>query len=378
MESRTGRRRFRILLFPGAAAPFRDYLTIVSGTDARQADAFEPTEVGADHFRSSAVFLTAAHPKQTDGPDVRNGVSIDQLYAQAIAQDTPCCPSIQLGIESVDPTGSYGFRYSAAYSDAISWASPTAPLRAEINPRMVFEKLLDRLSTAGSILDGTAQSAAHFDLLGPSDARRIEQFRADVRDVERRIQAIEKHNAAAEQRELPTAPLGVPDSWDEHIKLMFDLQVLAFATEITRVSSFKMSHDVSNRIFPESGVKTPFHSLSHHEEKPERIAEFAKLNRYHVGLLPYFLEKLKNTPDGDGSLLDHALVLYGSPMGDSHSHNHRRVPLFLAGHAGGQLKGNLHRLCPSGTPQSNALLTVMHKLGVDIDQVGDSTGVLDI
>jgi hypothetical protein len=372
-------------------AAFREYVTVISGTDARQADAFEPTEVGADHFRSSAVFLTATHPKQTDGPDVRNGVSIDQLYAQTIAQtsdqdsgqtgghDTPC-PSIQLGIENVDPTGSYGFRYSAAYSDAISWASPTAPLRAEINPRVVFEKLFGVAHpAAGSILDGTTQSATQLQsVVGPSDAHRIEQYRANVRDVERRIQTIEQHNAIAEIRALPTAPLGVPDSWEDHVKLMFDLQVLAFAAEITRVSSFKMSHDVSNRIFPESGVKTPFHSLSHHEEKPERIAEFAKLNRYHVGRLPYFLEKLKNTPDGDGSLLDHALVLYGSPMGDSHSHNHKRVPLFLAGHAGGQLKGNLHRLCPSGTPQSNALLTVMHKLGVDVDQVGDSTGELAI
>jgi len=363
-------------------AAFREYITIISGTDARQADAFEPTEVGADHFRSSAVFLTATHPKQTDGPDVRNGVSIDQLYAQTIseaAQDTPC-PSIQLGIESIDPTGSYGFRYSAAYSDAISWASPTAPLRAEINPRVVFEKLFGAAHpAAGSVLDGTAESAAQLRAaVGPADAHRIEQHRADVRDVERRIQAIEKYNASGERRAIPTAPLGVPDSWEDHIKLMFDLQVLAFAAEITRVSSFKMSHDVSNRIFPESGVKTPFHSLSHHEEKPERIAEFAKLNRYHVGRLPYFLEKLKSTPDGDGSLLDHALVLYGSPMGDSHSHNHKRVPLFLAGHAGGELRGNLHRLCPSGTPQSNALLTVMHKLGVDVEQVGDSTGELAI
>jgi len=359
-------------------APFRDYITVVSGTDARQADAFEPSEVGADHFRSSAVFLTAAHPKQTDGADLRNGISIDQLYAQAAAQDSPC-PSLQLGIEMVDPTGSYGFHYSAAYSDAISWASPTTPLHAEINPRVVFEKLFGSAPAAGSVLDGTAHDAAQLkSTVGPGDARRIEEYRAEIRGVERRIQAIERHNASGEKRELTAAPLGVPDSWEEHIKLMFDLQVLAFAAEITRVSSFKMSHDVSNRIFPESGVKTPFHSLSHHEEKPARIAEFAKLNRYHVGCLPYFLERLKNTPDGDGSLLDHALVLYGSPMGDSQSHNHRRVPLLLAGRAGGQLKGNLHRVCPPGTPQANALLTAMHKLAVDVDRVGDSTGEIDV
>jgi hypothetical protein len=252
-------------------------------------------------------------------------------------------------------------------------------LHAEINPRVVFEKLFGSAPADGSILDGSGREAAQLkSKVGSSDVRRIEEYRAEIRDVERRIQAIERHNASGEKRELLGAPLGVPDSWEEHIKLMFDLQVLAFAAEITRVSSFKMSHDVSNRIFPESGVKTPFHSLSHHEEKPAKIAEFAKLNRYHTGRLPYFLDKLKNTPDGDGSLLDHAVVLYGSPMGDSQSHNHRRVPLFLAGHADGQLKGNLHRACASGTPQANALLTVMHKLGVDVDQVGDSTGEIDI
>jgi hypothetical protein len=174
------------------------------------------------------------------------------------------------------------------------------------------------------------------------------------------------------------APLGVPDSWEQHVKLMFDLQALAFRAEATRVSAFKMSRDTSNRIFPESGVKTPFHTLSHHVERPALVEEFAKLNRYHVGLVSYFLEKLKSTPDGDGNLLDHALVLYGSPMGDSNTHNHRRLPLLLAGHSGGALKGNLHRLCQAGTPHANCLLTVMHKLGVDVDSIGDSTGEISI
>jgi hypothetical protein len=159
---------------------------------------------------------------------------------------------------------------------------------------------------------------------------------------------------------------------------MFDLQALAFATETTRVSAFKMSRDTSLRIFPESGVKQPFHSLSHHSNHPAVIAEFAKLNRYHVSLLPYFLRKLKETPDGDGNLLDHSLVLYGSPMGDSNAHNHRRVPLLLAGHAGGRIKGNLHRICPDGTPQANCLLTILHKLGVDTASIGDSTGEIAI
>jgi hypothetical protein len=358
-------------------APLREYITVVSGSDARQADAVVPTEVGADHFRSSAVFLTGTHPKQTDGPDVRNGISIDQLYARGCAQDTQV-PSIRLGIERVDPTGSYGFHYNAVYSDAISWASPTEPLTAEINPRVVFERLFGK-SRKGSVLDETTEAAARLRrVLGPDDTRRLDQFLFDARDVERRIQTIERHNATAAHRQLYDAPLGIPDSWEQHVDLMFDLQTLAFAAEITRVSSFKMSHDVSNRVFPESGVKTPFHSLSHHEGKAERIAEFAKLNRYHVSRLPYLLQKMKSTPDGEGSLLDHAVVLYGSPMGDSNTHNHRRVPLLLAGHAGGQLRGNLHLVCREGTPQANALLTVVRKLGVDVETVGDSTGEIAV
>jgi len=173
--------------------------------------------------------------------------------------------------------------------------------------------------------------------------------------------------------------VGVPDSFEEHVKLMFDLQALAFMADVTRVSAFKMGRDVSSRVYPESGVKTPFHALSHHGENPEKIAEFARLNRYHVGKVAYFLEKLRSTPDGDGNLLDHAVVLYGSPMGDSHIHDHKRLPLFLAGHANGQLKGNLHYRAPRGTPMANVLLTLLHKLGVDdVKQIGDSNGTVAI
>ncbi len=184
--------------------------------------------------------------------------------------------------------------------------------------------------------------------LDPSDTKRLSDYLDDVREIERRIQKIEKYNASGEARALPQAPVGVPDSFEEHVKLMFDLQVLAFMANVTRVSTFKMGRDVSSRVFPDSGVKTPFHALSHHGENPEKVAEFAKLNRYHVGMVPYFLNKLKNTPDGDGNLLDHSLVLYGSPMGDSNVHEHKRVPLFLAGHANGKLRGNLASAVPAG------------------------------
>ena len=375
----------RASIFPtpwSCSLTFREYITIVTGTDARQAEAFAPTEVGADHFRSSAVFLTASHPKQTAGTDVFNGVSIDQLYARRFGQETRL-PSIQLCVESVDPSNSCGFNYSCVYSNAISWASPTSPLPMTVNPRMAFENLFGdrgrRARADRTILDGIKTAVARLNAgLGASDRRKLNEYLEGIREVERRIEAIEKYNASAEKRELPGAPLGVPDSWEEHVKLMFDLQVLAFAAEVTRVSAFKLSRDTSNRTFPESGVKAPFHTLSHHGERPGQIAEFARLNRYHVGLVPYFLEKLKNTPDGDGNLLDHSLVLYGSPMGDSNTHSHRRVPLFLAGHACGTVKGNLHRRCKEGTPQANALLTVMHRVGAGVDRVGDSTGEIAI
>jgi len=362
-------------------APFREYITIVTGTDARLAEAQSPTEGGADHFRSSAVFLTGAHAKQTAGPDISNGISIDQVYAQKLGQDTRL-PSIQLCIENFGLNGSCGFNYSCIYSQTISWASPTDPLPMTVNPRVAFENLFGAASRAparGSVLDGIAPDAARLQRdVGARDRARIDKHLEEIRGIERRIQAIEKHNAGVAARELAAAPLGVPDSWEEHVKLMFDLQALAFAAEITRVAAFKMSRDTSNRVFPESGVKMPFHTLSHHNENPEWIEEFAKLNRYHASLIPYFLEKLRSTPDGDGNLLEHSLVLYGSPMGDSNTHNHRRLPILLAGHAGGQLKGNLHCVMPEGTPHANTLLTILHKLGVEAASIGDSTGEIEI
>ncbi len=367
---------------------FRDYITIVSDTDMHPATAWSAAEEGADHFRSSAVYLTAAHPKMTEGSDYYVGTSIDQLYAQKFGQDTPL-PSIQLCIEMVDASGACDYGYACVYADTISWASPTEPLPMTLDPRMAFENLFGeggtpeerarRQKTNASILDWISQDVSRLQKnLGASDRQRLNTYLEDVREIERRIQRIEKYNASGEARALPTAPLGVPDSYEEHLRLMFDLQALAFMTDTTRVSAFKMSRDVSGRVWPESGVKTPFHPCSHHGENPARIAEFAKLNRYHVSLLPYFLQKLKDTPDGDGNLLDHSMVLYGSPMGDSNVHNHKRVPIFLAGHANGSLKGNLHVRMKDGTPTANILLTMLHKLGVDIDSFGDSNGEIAI
>jgi hypothetical protein len=377
---------FTMILKP--LEPYRDYVTVVTQTDLKAAEAWSAAEEGADHFRSSAVFLTAAHPKQTEGSDVRAGTSIDQLYAQRFGDDTPL-PSLQLAIENVDAAGTCGFNYACVYSGPISWSSPTTPMPMTIDPRMAFENLFGEGGTAAeraarqranrSILDGITREISRFRQdLGASDRHRLNTYLESVREIERRIEKIEQRNASGDERALPTAPIGVPDSWEEHVKLMFDLQVLAFSSEVTRVSSFKLSRDTSNRVFPESGIKAPFHAMSHHGSVPSKILEYAKLNVYHMSLLPYFLQKLRDTPDGDGNLLDHSLVLWGSPMGDSNVHTHRRLPVVLAGRANGQIKGNLHVRCKDETPYANVLLTMLHKLGIEQDAIGDSTGEVAI
>ena len=368
--------------------PYRDVLTIVSNTDCQNAEAFAAPEIGADHFRSAAVFLTQSHPKQTQGSDVVAGTSIDQLYAQRFGQDTPI-PSMQLCVENVDQAGGCSYNYSCVYTDSISWASPTQPLPMIRDPRVVFDQLfgvgatpemrLTRRRTDRSILDWVSEAVGDLKAsLGPADRVRLDDYLDDVREIERRIQKVEAHNST-EQRDLPDAPIGVPDSFQEHVKLMFDLQAAAFAADVTRVFAFKMSRDVSNRVFAESGSKSAFHTASHHQEKEEKIADFQKINTYHVSLLTHLLGKLKATREADGSLLDQTVVLYGSAMGDSNLHNHKRCPLFIAGHAGGRLKGNLHLKAADGTPMANVMLTLLHDLGVDdLDRLGNSTGTLDL
>jgi hypothetical protein len=371
--------------------PFRDYLTIVSNTDVRMAEAFEPKEIGGDHFRSSAVFLTQKHPKQTEGSDVRVGVSLDQLYARRVGEETPI-PSMQLCIEPVDQAGGCAYGYACVYTDTISWKSETEPLPMIRDPRVVFDQLFGVGATPAeraqlrrtnrSILDWIVGEVARLQRdLGPADRRRLDEYLTQVREVERRIQRVEQHNLSGEPRELVGAPVGVPDSFEEHVKLMFDLQVLAFMTDTTRVFSFKLGRDGSGRVYPESGVKTGFHPASHHGNREERLMEFYKINTYHVSLIPYLLEKLKSVrdPDGEGTLLDNTLIIYGSPMADGNIHNHRRCPLFLAGRAGGQLPGNLHIVAPEGTPMANVFLRVLHMLGLDdVSEFGDSTGELDL
>jgi hypothetical protein len=379
-------------LSPGSLSPlepFRDALTIISNTDCKGAEAITTPEVGGDHFRSSAVYLTQMHPKQTEGSDVKVGTSLDQLYAQRFGQDTPI-PSMQLCIENVDQAGGCAYGYACVYTDTISWSSPTTPLPMIRDPRAAFDQLFGVGATPAqraanrrtdrSILDWvTAEVGRIASGLGAADRRRLDQYLSEIREIERRIQRVESYNASGEPRELPGAPMGVPDSFTEHVKLMYDLQAVAFAADITRVFSFKLGRDGSARVYPESGAPLPFHPASHHGDTEARVLQFAQINKYHVGLVPYFLEKLKSIQEGDGTLLDRTLVMYGSPMGNSNTHNHKRCPLFLAGHANGMLKGGLHLKAPDGTPMANAMLTILHGLGLDdLKSFGDSTGAMDL
>ena len=365
--------------------PFRDHLTIISNTDSKMAEAFVPAEIGGDHYRSSAVFLTQARPRLTEGSDVRVGTSMDQLYVQRIGQETPI-PSLQLSIEPVDQSGGCAYGYACVYTDTISWASPTGPLPMVRDPRALFEMLFGaggtpeqrsiNRQTDRSILDWVTGKMANLRRqLGPVDRQRLDQYVENIREIEQRIQRIEERNSSGDTRDLPEAPAGVPDSFEEHVKLMFDLQLLAFESDLTRVFSFKWGRDASGRVYPESGSDSGFHGASHHGGREERVKEFAKINKYHVSMLPYFLEKLHNTMDGDTTLLDETLIIYGSPMADSNLHNHRRCPLILLGGAGGQLDGGLHIRAKDDTPMANVMLSLMHRLGMDdLESFGDSNG----
>jgi hypothetical protein len=366
-------------------APYQDYLTIVSNTDVRMAEAFAPQEIGGDHFRSSAVFLTQSHPKQTQGSDLHVGVSMDQIHARRFGQET-ALPSLQLCIEPTDKGGGCDYNYSCAYTDSISWASPDTPLPQVRNPRAVFDMLFGaggseaersaRRRSHRSILDWVQSEVSHVKReLGAVDRQRVDRYLESVREIERRIQLVEARNSSGEERDLPEAPAGVPDSFREHMELMFDLQVLAFESDTTRVVSFKTGRDASNRTFPESGSDSGFHPASHHGDREDRILEFNKISQYRVSMLVHFMERLKTTMDGDSSLLDQTVVMWGSPMGDANLHNHRRCPLIFLGGGNGALQGGMHYKAPDGTPMANVFVSLMQKLGhEDVTSFGDSTG----
>ncbi len=366
--------------------PFKDQVVVVTNLAHKMAAPGGPGDNGGDHTRSPAVFLNGVHPKRTDGADIQAGVTIDQIAAQRIGQRTPL-PSLELATEDFSGlVGSCDVGFSCAYMNTISWRTPTTPLPMEINPRVVFTRLfgdgansaerLERIEEQHSILDAVMGQVRHLEgNLGPSDRNRVAEYLDTVREIERRIQLAEKQNANSTLA-VPTSPMGIPDDHQEHSKLMFDLMALAFQANITRVSTFMMAREVSYRTFPMLGISEGFHPASHHQNNPERLENLTKINTYHVSLVAYFLGKLKATPDGDGNLLDHSLILYGSGMSNSNVHNHAPLPVMVAGGAAGRMKGGRHLKYPEGTPMANLLLTILDKAGVPQERVGDSTGLL--
>ena len=359
---------------------FRDRVSIVSNL-AHPAAGGVGSDAGADHARSAAVFLSGVHPEQGS---IHVGSTIDQIAAQRIGQDTPL-PSIELSIEEV--ALSCGSGYACAYSNTISWKTPTIPLPMENNPQVVFEKLFgdgsnnaDRLARkqqSRSLLDSVMDQVASLQReLPSSDRTRLGEYLDDVREIERRIQKAE--NQIPADLKLPEAPVGVPESFDEHFKIMFDLQVLAFRAEITRLATLMYARDTSGAVYPQSGIRDGFHVASHHSNNRANMDKFALINKYHVEMLAYFLDKLKSTPDGDGNLLDHSMVLYGSSMSNGNQHDHDPLPIVLAGGASGQLSGGRHMTYAPHTPMSNLLLSMLDKLGIQADKHGDSTGKLEI
>jgi hypothetical protein len=318
------------------------------------------------------------------GAHAQLGVTLDQVVAQSIGQDTPL-PSLELMIES--GSLSCGDGLSCAYRNTISWQSPTAPLPMQNNPQVVFERLFGDGSTqeerqarriqSQSLLDSVAEQIATLERTLPAEDRsRLDMFLTDVREIERRIARAGQQ--VSDDLDVPTRPSGIPDDVEEHIKLMMDLQVLAWQADITRVSTLLMGMELTNTVYPNSGIRESFHILSHHSNLQESKDRFAILNRYHVGLFADLLIKLDSLPDGDGSLLDHSMLLYGSGMSDGNEHNHSPLPVLLAGGASGRLAGNRHIEVTPDTSMSNLLLAMLLKLGVQRDSFGDSTEAVDI
>src|SRR5580658_6038495 len=367
--------------------PFRDQVVVVSNLAHKLAGAQGPGDSGGDHGRSPSVFLNGVHPKRTEGEDVRAGTTVDQIAAMHIGQDTPL-PSLELATE--DMTGLIGacdVGFSCTYTNTISWKTPTTPLPMEINPRNVFDRLFGdggtatermmRLQRESSILDSvTAEVNRLQGKLGSSDRNKVAEYLDNVREIERRIQLAEKKQGDASLSGVPSQPIGIPDNHEEHSKLMFDLMALSYQADVTRIVSFMMAREVSYRTFPMIGVPDPFHATSHHQNDPDKLEKLTKINTYHVGLVAYFLEKLRATPDGDGNLLDHSLILYGSCMSNSNIHNHSPLPMFVAGGANGQLKGGSHIKYPNDTPAANLLLNILDKAGINLEGIGDSNGRL--
>ena len=368
-------------------APFRDRMVVLSGLANNAADQL-PGEGSGDHSRSSAAYLTGAHAKKTEGADLENGISMDQVAAREFRRHTQLA-SLELALEANDMAGGCEHGYSCAYTGTVSWASATTPLPMENDPRAVFERLfgssdsterearLARLRMERSILDAVSERLAQLrNGLGASDRRKVTEYVDAVRDIERRIQVAEDQS----NRELPVVaqPAGVPPTYEEYAKLMFDLWALAWQCDLTRVTSFMYGREKSGRSYPEIGVPDPHHPLSHHQDRPDRLARLTKLNTFHMSLFAHFLEKLHSIREGDGRLLDRVLIVYGAGMSDSNMHHHQNLPALLVGTGSGQVAGGRHVRVAKDLPLANLHVTMLDRMGIPIDRLGDSTGKLAV
>jgi len=364
--------------------PFRDRMVVVSGLAQHQADAHDDGANG-DHTRGTSSWLTGVHPKRTEGADIRNGRSADQIAAAEIGKDT-ALPSLELAIDLNFLGGQCENSYACAYMNTLSWSTATTPLPTENNPRIVFERLFgdggtseQRLSRARenrSILDSVMADLNRLqNSLGPSDRTKVTDYVDSVREVERRIQRVEQRNAS----DLPdlNQPSGIPERFDEHVKLMYELQWLAYRADVTRVVTFMLGRELNFRTYPEIGITEGHHGLSHHQDNPNQLAKYAKLGTYQAELFSWFLDKLKSTPEGDGTLFDHSLFLYGAALSNPNLHAHYDLPLVLVGSAAGQLRGGRHIVYKQETPMTNLLLSMLDKVGVRAEKLGDSTGRLE-
>jgi hypothetical protein len=362
--------------------PFRDRFTVISGLASKQGTAMG--DGPGDHGRSCAAYLTASHPKKTEGYDIRAGVSLDQMVARELGRDTTLA-SLELGIDSPSSLGSCDNGYSCSYTNTISWRTPTTPLPVSNNPRNVFERLfgdgdsLDQASRLAvlrrraSLLDFVMEDAARMSgSIGVHDKQKMDEYLDSIRDVEKRIQIAERNSA---DMELPSfgRPSGIPDAFADHVRLMIDLQVLAMQANLTRVSTFMIGREISQRSYPEIGVSDAHHSISHHGNEAEKLAKLAKINQLHMEMFAYQMQQMAATKDGDASLLDNTLILTGASLGDSNAHDHMYLPTIVAG---GLVKGGRHIAAEKETPFANLMVSVMNKVGVNESRIGDSTGPL--
>ena len=370
-------------------APFQDQMLVLTGLSNKMGDAW-PGEGAGDHARAAGAYLTGVHPKKTEGADLQAGLSMDQIIARQLGQHTQLT-SLELSLESRENVGACDPGYACAYANTLCWSSATTPLPMENNPRVVFERLFGgnestdpeawraRREEDSSILDAVGDKIAKLQGdLGHRDQLKLDEYLESIRNAERRIQMAE----AQSERELPVIeqPAGVPATFQEHAKIMFDLQLLAFQADLTRVITFMVGHETSQRAYPEIGVPDAHHPLSHHGGSAEKIEKLIRVNGYHAEMFAYYLDRMKNTPDSEGSLLDNSTILYGSGMSDGNGHNHHNLPTLIVGGGTGSIKGNRHLVYPreQETPITNLFLDLLEKFDIPLESFGDSTGNLNV